>query len=492
MKFNQYLWSNYSKTKEGVETIGLFEKGTPAEIVAKYGSHEDFPESLFQDFVSNAVFVSKSGNPDKDLYAVVFENIIENGILFKDDKGKGSSLEYFLVEDLLSLMPIISIVLYRKCAPYFKPYFFKNRFDQLAAIADNFEIELPKIPLKRYKKDRVLYYLELLKVFAQFQDSNSLTDAEMCAFLYDFAPKYLGSHEKLENELPQPTQVWLVGGDKFGGDFEYLDNPVPGQSHYWQGNIDTKRGDIIIMYCLAPRSSIHSIWRATADGTADPFFHFYSSIYIGEGQKVEPIHLNELKSDPYFGSHPLVRKNFQGVNGYSFSSIDYNAILSMLEKKGQDINVLPKLYSPQFDSDANLANERDVEIHLIEPFLLKLGYAEKDWVRQLSVRMGRGERNFPDYTFLAKKEKGFETAFLIIEAKYHIKNNAELEETFRQTWSYALRLSAKTLVLADKNAVWIYQKQNDSFDRSRYVKKYWKELEALDVFMKISKLLGKL
>ncbi|MBK8887603.1 MAG: hypothetical protein IPN46_14125 [Saprospiraceae bacterium] len=77
------------------------------------------------------------------------------------------------------------------------------------------------------------------------------------------------------------------------------------------GKCRYKESDITIIYCLAPRSYIHSIWRATKDGIADPFFHFYSSIEISEGIKVEPISFNELKSDEYFSKHPLVRKIYK-------------------------------------------------------------------------------------------------------------------------------------------------------------------------------------
>ncbi|HQV98031.1 MAG TPA: type I restriction enzyme HsdR N-terminal domain-containing protein, partial [Saprospiraceae bacterium] len=211
---------------------------------------------------------------------------------------------------------------------------------------------------------------------------------------------------------------------------------------------------------------------------------------ISEGIKVEPISINELKSDEYFSKHPLVRKNLQGVSGYSFTNEDYKRIQYLLEKKGAKSCLLPQLYSPSFNSNNKLKNERDVEIHLIEPFLKELGYSEHHWQRQLAVRMGRGERNFPDYAFLTKKEKNYEMASMLIEAKYWIKNNKELEETFKQVYSYGLRLSAKVIVIADKDAIWIYEKINESFDRTKYIKKFWKEIEQADEFASIKRIIG--
>ncbi len=106
-----------------------------------------------------------------------------------------------------------------------------------------------------------------------------------------------------------PTQVWCTGGDKSGGVFKLLDEATPADTPFWQGNEETKRGDILVMYYLSPRTYIHSIWRATADGINAPFFHYYTSIYIGQGQKVAPVSIHELKANPHFSQNPLVKKN---------------------------------------------------------------------------------------------------------------------------------------------------------------------------------------
>lgn len=488
MKLNKFLWDNYKETNEGQKVIQLFLKPDLEEIAKKY-----LKDKLEQDIITFAVksiikpLVPKIGSIKQA--KLFFDKIINEGFNLKEEEG---DFHYKKDEsNFIFLLPLISTYLYYNSPNYFKPYLYRNNFLLLTQIADAFEMELPEVPLKRYKEERLMYYWKLNKIFFEFQTLNDMSGPEFCAFLYDFAPKFIQKNQDEEKELPQPTQVWMVGGDKSGGDFQFLDNYKKGTTSFWQGNIDTKKGDIIIMYCLAPRSYIHSIWRATKDGIADPFFTYYSNIYIGDGVKIEPISLNELKEDPYFKNHPLVRKNLQGVSGYPFSSEDYNRILYLIEKKGGKTNGLPKLYSPKISVVSNkLNNERDVELTLIEPFLKELGYSESDWVRQLSVRMGRGERNYPDYAFLSSKEKNYEVASMLIESKYWIKNNKELEETFKQIYSYGLRLSSKILVVADKDAIWIYQKTNDTFDRSKYIKKFWEELKEPDEFSKIKKLIG--
>ncbi|MBX9733692.1 MAG: type I restriction enzyme HsdR N-terminal domain-containing protein [Chitinophagaceae bacterium] len=492
MKLNKFLWNNYKETEQGKKAIELFTNGTTIDILLTYFKDDVSQDTI--DFIDDLTDFSYSPKPPQELTKESAENlfneIVKNGFSIKKENEE---IEEFKPDrfNFLHIILTISTWLYYKYPDFFKPYFYISKFQLLTQIADTFSIELPEVPLKRYKEERIRYYWKLCEVFQKFQSENEMTAFEFCAFLYDFAPNYINQTQVQETELPQATQVWLVGGDQGGNDFEFLDNYQVGNTSFWQGNVDTKRGDIIIMYCLSPRSCIHSIWRATKDGIADPFFHYYSSIYISEGIKVEPISINELKSDAYFSKHPLVRKNLQGVSGYSFTSEDYNRLLHLVEKKGTKINLLPQLYSPTFSSNGNLEIERDVEIQLIEPLLKELGYTEKHWERQLTVRMGRGERNFPDYAFLTNKEKNYEIASMLIEAKFWIKNNKELEETFKQVYSYGLRLSAKFLVIADKDAIWIYEKYNDSFDRTKYIKKFWKELEQPDEFNYIKKMIGR-
>jgi hypothetical protein len=496
MKLNKFLWSNYKETTQGKQAIELFSIRESTELLTKYVDDikieidiED--SSIFIDELIN--FVSHPILPavlDAEHAEKLFEEIINHGIHFQYENG--DEAHYSPKEfDFLHLIPVLSTWLFYKYPDFFKPYFFTTKFHLLTQIADIFGIDLPKIPLKRYKEQRVKYYWQLCLIFMKFQEENEMSSSEFCAFLYDFAPKYIEqSQVSNEIELPKPTQIWLVGGNQRGGDFEFIDNYITGEQAFWQGNVDTKKGDIIIMYCLSPRSHIHSIWRATQNGIADPFFHYYSNIYIGQGIKVVPLTLKMLKEDQYFSKHPLVRKNLQGVNGYTFNSEDYQQIQRLIVQNGGDIENIPQLYSPIFSNNQVLKVERDVELILIEPFLKELGYNKSHWERQLAVRMGRGERNFPDYAFLTNKEKNYEVASMLIEAKYWIKNNKELEETFKQIYSYGLRLSSKILLIADKDAIWIYEKHKESFDRAKYIKKYWKELEQPDEFNKIKQLIG--
>ncbi len=489
MKINQFLWENYKETKSGQEIINLFKQrsnNSVDELFKRYvPDYHDANDLL--DFIESSLSSKLSAIHTFEQAEVYYDDIIDNGIILEDT--------YFIntqdYENVIYFIPYISLWLYYKYPNFFKPYFFMRKFFELKKIADCFSFDLPTIPLKRYKRERAKYYLDLCRLFSEIQTENNFTDAEFCAFLYDYAPKFIGEINISNKNLPQPTQAWIVGGDKYGVDFEFLDNAQPDSISRWQGNIDTKRDDIVIMYCLSPRSYIHSIWQATTDGIADPFFLFYGSMYIGNGIKVPPLHISEIKSDEYFSRMPLVRRNLQGINGCSFTAKDYEHLLYLFSLKGFDTEVLPKLYNPQISINLKLNHERDVELQLVEPFLKNLGYSEKDWIRQMPVRMGRGERNYPDYAFFANHEIGYESAKMLLETKYHIKTNFELEEAFKQARSYAMRLDSKILIICDKNSISIYKRINGSFDRAIYTKKYWEEINNPDIFKELNQMIGR-
>jgi len=99
----------------------------------------------------------------------------------------------------------------------------------------------------------------------------------MPSFLYDFAPNVLRLDDDEPAELPAARRAWFVGGGiRANGDFDYLDAVEASSKTFWQGNKDTLPGDIVVMYCLSPRSSVHSVWRALRNGTTEPFRGFYN------------------------------------------------------------------------------------------------------------------------------------------------------------------------------------------------------------------------
>jgi len=197
-----------------------------------------------------------------------------------------------------------------------------------------------------------------------------------------------------------------------------------------------------------------------------------------------------LNENAIISKSPLIRSNMQGLVGYPIKFEEYNEMLRILQNKGQDTTTLP-LIEPDFVlNDLELFNERDVEVKLIEPFLQKLGYSQNDWVRQMPVKMGRGERNYPDYCFGANAKKGEESAKMILEAKFSVRSTKELNENYFQTKSYALRLQAEKFVIASKEGIWIYEPDKNQYDKNSFKSYSWLQIEHPDVMHEVMKKIG--
>lgn len=322
-----------------------------------------------------------------------------------------------------------------------------------------------------------MYYMDLCEVFYNFRIENNLSPEELCAFLYDFAPNYTN---KESNDIPKPTQAYFIGGIK----------GEQGEGDFWQTNPETKKGDILVLYETSPISAITHIWLAKTDGVIDPFFYYYANTFLTKGIKVPKIPLKELKTDAYFSNHALVRKNFQGVNGWSMANKDYHELLNILQRKGFDTSVLPIPYAPDIPVNLEIKNEKDVEIKLLEYYLNKMGFEKgKDYIKQLPLKAGRGSRIYPDYVLRYNDAKNYEKAKILIEAKLDINNKRDIEQAFIQARSYANLLEASIIILCDKKMLLIYQRK-ESFDRNNYQRIYWTDLSNPVFFNELKKLLS--
>lgn len=480
MKFNQYLWNLYKNSpfgktaissfgdrKEWIEEERLFEKYNPQ---IKDGFNSKMICEILEDFWCYKVS-EYEGTELKSLDDAekMYEEIISTGLIIESEEV----LKIGDFDRMLEYVPFLSMELNYLFGEYFFPYIYIDEFYQLTRLADYFEIELPPIPAKPDYKVRCMYYWELCKIFYQFRIENGLSPDELSAFMYDYVPNLLTKEDN--TEMPKPSAAWFIGGLIKGYGKEWT-------TGFWQSSKDTKRGDILVRYETSPVSAITCLWIAQTDGVIDPFFHYYSNTYIGDRIEIPHISLKELKADRYFSDHPLVRKNFQGVNGWPVTGKDYAELMRMIEGKGFDISVLPQIYTPSLPEGITIENERDVEMNLLEPLLNEMGwYEHKDYIRQLPIHAGRGHRIFPDYALHYDNKPEEEKANVLIEAKYHMKNNQEIEAAFLQAFSYAKLLLSSVIILCDKECLMVYDDKN-GFSRSRYRKYYWEDMKNPDLY----------
>lgn len=508
MLFNSYIWSLYTNSEHGRGVITRHAKLAADIAESEYGISactwqldDEGKQHWGKDSLTFHVpeyvkaYALQHHVTSSEDAARLYDTVLEKGVSLTAPSLEGADEEFCRFgggedgyEDLICDITLLSLGLSWAHPDYFLPYFFQCKFYQFRKICEAFDIPIPPVPGKQDWYGRARYYFRLNQSLQEFRALHGLSPAEMCAFLYDFAPEALREQEA---ELPSPSKVWLITGGAGGnGDFEWLDQSDDSSASHWQGNIDTRRGDILLMHCVSPRSYIHSIWRATTDGFVDPFFFYHSTIWIGSPVKTVHVTFAEMKVHPLLSQKGAIRAHLQGPSGKAFTVEEYRAVLDLMAAKGQDVSLLPTIEQTTFIPDTELTSERDVEIRLIEPLLKKLGYQEKDWIRQMSVPMGRGERNYPDYVFGAQTKKGEEKAAMILESKFRIGTRRELTDAYCQAKSYALRLQAKIMIVAAVEGVWVFRDKNGfSFEHNTH--KNWKELENPDTLHEVRGMIGK-
>ena len=499
MKFNKFVWELYVQSQRGKEALGRFSNLTE-EFIEEWSRElpvelcEEGEDETTEEVAIKSVDFFKSGMAgrrfeDLDAAQTHFrEVLVRNGIPWQIEGEEVTTPITLEDSEWYDYVAAVSLGFHLAQPELFLPYNFRTKFNQLDEIHTGFSIPLPPVPGKHDKAGRGHYYLAVNEAWQEFRLLHGLSPVEMCAFLYDFAPEFTTPLNA--NDLPSPSKVWLISGGTW--DFEFADSSSDKSVTHWGGNAGVRRGDILMMYLVSPRSAIQAIWRASCDGFIDPFFHYHSTVWICGKVPTVPVTFAELKQHPLLSEKPAVRGHFQGGSSRAaFTVEEYEAILEIMRAKGQDISLLPRIPSASYVPSVELLNERDVEVHLIEPFLLRLGYEPKDWVRQMPVKMGRGERNYPDYAIGAKAKRGEESAKMILESKFQLSAQSEFTDAFYQAKSYALRLQSKTLAMAAREGVWVFPLQNGSFDIREFVHKGWGELNHPDHFHEVLRLIGR-
>lgn len=387
--------------------------------------------------------------------------------------------EYDGMRGIVSLTTSLAI----ECPEYFIPYYFQCNYNVLELIASQFDIKLPDLPSKKDYKGRFFHYGELCKVFSQYRMDNGWSPYELFAFLYDFAPKYIGGIDSyIISDLPEPKSAFFIGGGGDNADAVAEDNPE--EICCWQCNPDTRAGDMIVMYLRTPISAISSIWRSCSLGFNDPFFFYYRCTYVGHPVKVKRFGINDIKRNRILSKMPIVHKNMQGVNGVELKPSEYNHIVDKTKAK------VTKLEYEEISADNKYVNERDVEDRLIKPFLRNIGYDETDYEQQIRVPIGNHNNTLiPDFVIAHETYGGKHTAYVVVEAKKSIRNEKELSAALEQVRSYALLLSAKYAVIASQEGIWI---TTSKVGYMSFINEFtWDELSDDDNMYQVRRVLGK-
>ncbi len=506
---NKQIWNLYKASEDGKKIISLFDLSNEVPLYdriknlytigKKWGANSDF-ESVVGDIILIWDDLNRQNLLKESLNV---ESFIDDFMLVegKWDSEKGKFIFYndkvylpkenyrrkvFIIQEISWILTH----LYLDCFPIMNPM----RFDIFQRNCNLLGLELPDIPKQRDYREFFLYYFDVCDALVGFAKDNNLTQAELCACVYDFAT--ILSDEKKNEELPEPTNVWFTGA-KGNNQFIYLDNLLKKKdvdaNQCWACNERTKRGDIIVMYCTSPRSYIHSIWRASSNGIFNPFTYYQKMTTVCNGIEVPKVTFKDLKDDSYWGQVPIVRGNLQGLNGVEITAEQYEKLLEIFKRKGMSLRKIPKLFSSKSVNFGTIKVEKDVEEKILIPLLEKIGYAEGDWTRQLSLKAGRKEKAIPDFVFYPKGESHFESSPFVIEAKYDFSSMIEFQKAFSQCFSYAKMLQAKIMGICDKERLVVYKlNSTGSFDRNNPIfENHWKAIYPDSVIgAKLKQLIG--
>ncbi len=486
MKFNRYIWDIFRNSDEGKKDIEVFQNVDINRLSDRFGfeigyfyDEENKLQSRYE-FAINALKNQKvsSFQQARKLFS---DEVIEK---ICDHKFNGfiESLETF------------STAWFQSFPEYFIPYYFNSEtYPDFVSICENLGIILPPIPTRHNWVNRTWYYFEICETLHNFRKKFGIEATEFPVLFYSFGFKII--EKEKEEDLPKPSRIYFLGAGANAGkgddnwDFNFLDNSERNSTAVWgAGNLNIKKGDLVLIYCVSPRQYLHSIWRALEDSFIDPFRYHYYCVKVGFPHKIKPVHFQELKENRIFKNNSTVKSQMQGMNGRPLTAKEYAELLRMIGKKGQNTDLLPKLpvYNREID---HIENEADVEQQLIEPLLKDLGFRDYDWMRQMPLRMGRQTKYYPDYAIKANALKGKEKAQIVLEAKYSISSEKQLQEAFDQARSYGLRLQSEKIVLADRDFLWIYEKNKDDFDSTPILRVHWNELSDSDMLFKLKTIL---
>lgn len=485
--FNEYIWNTYLNAG-GRKITELFEKNLTPDLSEEY---VNTMIELRSAYCPEQQIIQESKEQLQDLEKDLHDDFglldegeytIESALDFVYDyiKGEDDYTPQNIFACFSDSIEYITTALAIELPEMFVPYYFKYNFNILEKIASEFEIDLPDIPVKKDYEGRFYYYGALCAVLWEFREKHNMSPYELCAFLYDFAPKYIGGIKSyIIEELPEPKSAYFIGGSK---DDRFLTNDVNAVS-CWQCNPDTCAGDMIVMYLRTPVSAIDSIWRSVSVGFNDPFFYYYRCTYIAKPKGLKRITLKQLHQDAFFKDLPIVRKNMQGINGVELLPSVYNHLLDIT---GCDVQRLEYIIE---EKGTSYLREKDVENNLVKPFLKKLGYEDEEYQQQLYIEIGNHNHALiPDFVIHPVVTSGHQSGEFLVEAKLTISSNKVLEETKKQARSYAKLLNAKYSVLASKEGIWI-SKSDDDYTKDILVFS-WAELKNEDNFFKVFKIIG--
>ena len=403
---------------------------------------------------------------------------------FAEDIGNLRFISDMEAKLCLRSIPLVSLGLYAAYPEYAFPYLFPQHFYLLQTICREFDIDLPNLPKGNIA--RFGYYVDICRAMYGFRVRNGLSPSEMCTFVYGFALRDI--RRMLADCDKSPSRIFMVHASAADQEKVLSRELKQDKISVWQGREDMRIGDLVLMYETAPSSGFGSVWKAVSPGFDDPFDLYPGKVFLGEPVRFPHVSFSKLSNDPVWGTKPEVKAHMQGGSGRVCTVKEYEALKALIREEDPsfDLARLPEAPTEASFDFSELKVEHDVEVKLLEPLLVNLGFKKGDWVCQYSVRIGRDNSSRPDYVIgLKESVRGHASADLVFEAKFTISNKKQRERDYGQALAYAGILSSRIATLVSKEGIWIYKKE-DKFDFDKGEEYTWAKLEDPEVIARLA------
>lgn len=297
-----------------------------------------------------------------------------------------------------------------------------------------------------------------------FTKQHKLEPWQTWALIHDLGPRLLPSDPPFPID-PAP-RIWIsaAGPD----DFEAVDSHASTARAVWSANEKAQYGDLILMYCKAPRSSIVAIYRCMTDAYTDPLDRSWTGVWaeIGEKLVIPPLTFQEMRSDPMLSEWAMIKMQFQGLMKHAVPNDVWLRLVELVERKDAEAASRIRAYAGSAQGVRHLisapgeVSEQVFEDSTLIPLLARLGWRLGNNLErqvEMSMKVGSGRPVLARADLVGYKGALGSAVEIVVESKRSIRTTVELEQAMLQAESYAGKLRCTRFAVAAPQGIWAFE-----------------------------------
>jgi len=342
-----------------------------------------------------------------------------------------------------------------------------NRFDRLTRYLNGLQIgiEWPEADI-----GATLLWMEISDGVCAWAHEQELESWQVWAIFEHYAPSAFPDPEP-KKRIPS---VWISTSSTVS--FEALDDDLL-ETVMWTCNSKVRKGDIILIYCMRPHSSITHRFRALCDAFENPLAYRWtrenSWAELGEKQALPWIAYKDMNDDEVLKSWSVVRTRFLSASRASVPPEMWQRLQELIEEKIDEFDPETKVTTSKEgdgtkESKGSSPTEKDKELKLLErefeesvvkPLLIRLGWdLSKHVVQQEQIPMALGSMSITGRAdFVLYDEESHQQAVAVVEVKRSIPDERSLLRAVFQAESYSGRKRVERFALVAREGLWVYR-----------------------------------